>query len=142
MPTKQSSAVWKGGLRTGQGTYVLGPGGATVPYGFPTRFETDDGTSPEELLAAAHAACYSMALAAGLEKGGHPATEVRTTAECTIEKVGEGFKVTRMRLTTRAKVPGLSKEQFAQVSEGARDGCPISGALKGNLEIVLDARLE
>jgi osmotically inducible protein OsmC len=121
---------------------VLGPAGSPVPYGFPTRFEQDQGTSPEELLAAAHAACFSMALAAGLEKGGTPATEVRTTAACTIAKVGEGFKVTRMRLSVRAKVPGVSPEQFGKAAEAAKTGCPISGALKGNLEVVLDAKLE
>ena len=142
MPTKQSSAIWKGGLRSGTGTYVLGPKGPQVAYSFPTRFETDTGTSPEELLAASHAACFSMALAAGLERAGTPATEVRTTAACTIEKVGDGFKVTRMLLTTRGKVPGINKEQFAQAAESARIGCPISGALKGNLEITVDAALE
>ena len=142
MPTKRSSATWKSGLRTGTGTYVLGPSGAPVSYGFATRFETDSGTSPEELLAAAHAACYSMALAAGLERGGTPATEVRTTAACTIEKVGDGFRVSRMLLATRAKVPGIAKEQFAQAAEAAKNGCPISGALKGNVAIELDATLE
>jgi lipoyl-dependent peroxiredoxin len=142
MPTKRSSAQWQGGLRTGNGTYALGPGGAQVSYGFATRFETDTGTSPEELLAASHAACYSMALAAGLERGGTPATSVRTTAACTIEKVGEGFKVTRMLLTTRAKVPGIAKDAFAKAATAAKDGCPISGALKGNVQIELDAALE
>ena len=142
MPTKRSSAAWKGGLKSGQGAYVLGPSGPQVTYGFPSRFETDSGTSPEELLAAAHAACYSMALAAGLERGGTPATEVKTTAACTIEKVGEGFKVTRMLLTARAKVPGIAKDAFAKAAAAAKDGCPISGALKGNVEISLDAVLE
>jgi osmotically inducible protein OsmC len=113
-------------------------------YSFPSRFGDGAGghTSPEELIAAAHAGCLSMALSAGLEKAGTPAVLVETRAACTVEKVGDAFRVTRMALTVRGKVPGVTAAQFAQAAEAAKQGCPISNALKGNMEITLDARLE
>ncbi len=94
-----------------------------------------------ELIAAAPAACFSMALSAGLEKTGTPATRISTTAACTVEKVGDGFKITKMRLETRGEVPGLDQAGFAQAAEAAKEGCPVSGALKGNVRLELDARL-
>lgn len=142
MPTKSASAVWEGGLKTGKGTYTASTGTFSGSYSFATRFGDAGGTSPEELLAAAHAACLSMALSAGLERSGTPATRVETRAACTIETVGGGPKVTRMVLTVRGKVPGITNEQFATAAAGAKDNCPISGALKGNVELVLDAALE
>ena len=94
------------------------------------------------VIAAAHAACLSMALSAGLEKGGTPATRISTKASCTVDKAGEGFKITRMRLEVRGQVPGLDQAGFAQAAEAAKNGCPVSTALQGNVEMELDARLE
>jgi osmotically inducible protein OsmC len=142
MPTSRASAVWEGGLRGGKGSYQAGSGAFTGAYSFATRFEGAAGTTPEELVAAAHAACLSMALSAGLERAGTPPTRVATTAQCSIEKVGEGFKITRMQLSVRGKVPGVTPDQFAAAAEAAKNGCPVSGALKGNVEFVLDAALE
>ena len=115
MPTRKASAVWEGGLRGGKGSYKAESGLVGGTYGFGSRFEQAPGSNPEELLAAAHAACLSMALAAGLERAGKPATRVATEASCTVEKVGEAFKITRMRLVVRATVPGMDQAGFAQV---------------------------
>ena len=93
-------------------------------------------------IAAAHAACLSMALDHGLDQGGTPATRVETTASCTVEKVGDGFKITTMALKVRAKVPGIDQARFLKAAEAAKDGCPVSGALKGNVQFKLDAKLE
>jgi len=141
MPTRTSSAIWRGGLKSGKGTIKVGKafeGG----YSFPSRFEEGDGTNPEELLASAHAGCLSMALAAGLERAGTPATEIATQASATLEKVGEAFRVTRMRLEVRGKVPGISASSFQEAAEKAKDGCPISNALKNNVAFELIAKLE
>lgn len=142
MPTRTASAVWEGGLTTGRGTMKAGSGAFAGSYSFASRFEEGAGTNPEELIAAAHAGCLSMALSAGLEHGGTPPTRIETKAECTVEKVGDGFKITKMKLTVRGKVPGLKQAQFAEAAEKAKDGCPVSGALKGNVQFVLDAKLE
>jgi osmotically inducible protein OsmC len=141
MPTSTASAVWEGVLRTGRGHFTAGSKAFEGDYTFKTRFEGAKGTNPEELIAAAHAACFSMALSAGLEKAGTPATRISTTAACTVEKVGEGFKITKMRLETRGEVPGLDQGGFVKAAEGAKEGCPVSGALKGNVQLELDARL-
>jgi osmotically inducible protein OsmC len=141
MPTSSASAVWEGVLRSGRGHFTAGSKAFEGDYSFRTRFEGANGTNPEELIAAAHAACFSMALSAGLEKAGTPATRISTTAACTVEKAGEGFKITTMRLETRGEVPGLDQARFAQAAEAAKEGCPVSGALKGNVRLELDARL-
>ena len=141
MPTSTANAVWEGGLRKGNGQFSAQSGAFQGKYSFGTRFEGEKGTNPEELIAAAHAACMSMALAAGLEAAGTPATRIATTAKCTVEKAGDGFKITRMRLEVRGQVPGVDAAAFTKAAEGARDGCPVSGALKGNVQIELDARL-
>jgi osmotically inducible protein OsmC len=141
MPTSTSSAIWEGGLRTGKGSFRAGSGAFSGAYSFPSRFEAAGGTNPEELIAAAHAACLSMALSAGLEKAGTPATRIETSAACTLEKVGDAFRITRMALTVRGVVPGITQEQFAAAADGAKNGCPVSSALKGNVEFVLDAKL-
>lgn len=143
MPTRNASAVWDGGgLKAGKGTMRTESGALQdAKYGFGSRFEQSPGTNPEELVAAAHAGCYSMALAAGLEKAGHAPARVDTKAACTIEKVEAGFKVTKMHLETRAKVPGISADQFAQIAATTKDGCPISGIMKGNVAITVDAKL-
>ena len=142
MPTSSASAVWEGVLRSGRGHFKAGSGAFEGDYSFATRFENAKGTNPEELIAAAHAACLSMALSAGLEKNGTPPTRISTKAACTVEKVGDGFKITRMRLEVRGKVPGLDQAKFAQAAEAAKKGCPVSTALQGNVQMELDARLE
>jgi osmotically inducible protein OsmC len=142
MTTSRASAVWEGKLRDGKGTFKAASGAFSGAYSFRTRFEGAAGTNPEELIAAAHAACFSMALAAGLDQAGTPATRVETTAACTIDKAGAGFKITVMDLKVRAQVPGLDAAKFAAAAEAAKEGCPVSGALKGNVSITLDAKLE
>jgi osmotically inducible protein OsmC len=142
MPTSKASAVWEGGLRTGKGSFKADSGAFAGPYTFATRFESAKGTNPEELIAAAHAACLSMALSAALEQAGTPATRIATTAACTMDKVPEGFRITKMRLELRGTVPGIDSAAFQTAAEGAKQGCPVSQALKGNVEIELDARLE
>jgi osmotically inducible protein OsmC len=142
MPTSNASAVWEGVLRTGKGHFKAGSGAFEGDYSFRTRFEGAPGTNPEELLAAAHAACLSMALSLGLEKSGTPATRISTRASCTIDKVGEGFKITRMKLEVRGKVAGLDQAGFAKAAEAAKKGCPVSGALQGNVQFELEAKLE
>ena len=126
----------------GEGHFKAASGAFEGDYSFATRFENARGTNPEELIAAAHAACLSMALSAGLEKGGTPATRISTKASCTVDKAGEGFKITRMRLEVRGKVPGLDQAGFAKAAEAAKNGCPVSTALQGNVQMELDAKLE
>jgi osmotically inducible protein OsmC len=142
MPTSKAEAVWEGVLRTGKGHFKAGSGAFEGDYSFATRFENARGTNPEELIAAAHAACLSMALSAELEKNRTPATQIRTNAACTVEKVGDGFKITRMRLEVRGKVPGVDQASFAKAAEAAKNGCPVSTALRGNVQFDLDAKLE
>ena len=112
MPTRSASAVWEGGLKSGKGTFNGASGKIGGSYSFGTRFGNDPGTNPEELLAAAEAACYSMALSLGLEQNGTPPKSVRTTAACTIEQDGGGFTITTMKLTVRADVPGVDADTF------------------------------
>jgi osmotically inducible protein OsmC len=142
MPTSNATAVWDGILRSGKGHFKAGSGAFEGDYTFATRFEGARGTNPEELIAAAHAACLSMALSAELEKSRTPATRITTKASCTVDKVGDGFKITRMRLEVRGKVPGVDQGGFLKAAEAAKKGCPVSGALQGNVQIELDARLE
>ena len=142
MPTSSASAVWEGVLRKGRGHFKAGSGAFEGDYSFATRFESARGTNPEELIAAAHAACLSMALSGVLEKNGTPATRISTKASCTVEKVGDGFKITRMQLEVRGQVPGADQAGFATAAEAAKKGCPVSTALQGNVQLELDARLE
>ena len=142
MPTRNASAAWEGGLQGGNGTFSGESGKIGGSYSFGSRFGDAGGTNPEELLAAAEAACYSMALSAALEKAGTPPQRVETKAACTIEKQGDGFQITSMKLTVRAKVPGVSKDDFTKAAEATKDGCPVSKAFKGNLKFDLDAKLE
>jgi len=142
MPKSTSSAVWEGGLRQGKGTFSAGSGAFSGAYSFPTRFEGAAGTNPEELIAAAHAACLSMALSGVLEREGSAPTRISTTATCTIEKQEAGFRITKMHLQVRAVVPGMEAEAFGKAAEAAKDGCPVSNALKGNVAFTLDAALE
>jgi osmotically inducible protein OsmC len=141
MTTSTASAVWEGGLKTGKGSFNAGSGAFHGAYSFSTRFEGAKGTNPEELIAAAHAACLSMALSAGLEKAGTPATRIATTASCTIEAGPAGLRITRMKLVVRGNVPGIDQTRFSKAAEDAKNGCPVSNALKGNVEFELDALL-
>jgi osmotically inducible protein OsmC len=141
MTTSTATAAWEGGLRAGRGHFTAASGAFGGDYSFRTRFEGAKGTNPEELIAAAHAACLSMALAAGLEAAKTPATRISTTAACTIDKVGDGFRITRMRLEVRGEVPGVDDAAFKAAAEKAKEGCPVSQALKGNVPLELDARL-
>ncbi len=138
MPTRTATAQWQGGLQKGNGSFK-GQTGLSGTYNFGSRFQDAAGSNPEELLAAAEAACFSMALSGGLEKAGHPPTSIDTTAACTIEKVGDGFKITRMDLTVKATVPGIDDAKFQQIAAATKDACPVSSALKGNVQINLTA---
>jgi osmotically inducible protein OsmC len=139
MPTRKATAVWEGGLKGGKGSFKTEQG-LSAQYSFTSRFESGQGSNPEELLAAAHAACYSMALAVALEQNGTPATKVETVGACTIEKQGAGFAITLMKLTVRASVPGLDEATFQKAAQATKEGCPVSGALKA-VKIELDAKL-
>jgi lipoyl-dependent peroxiredoxin len=140
--TSKATAVWEGVLRTGKGRFEAGSGVFRGDYSFPTRFEGAKGSNPEELIAAAHAACLSMALAFGLETAKTPATRITTTAACTIDKVGDGFRITSMRLDVRGTVPGIDQAAFQKAADAAKDGCPVSQALKGNVRMELEAKLQ
>ena len=141
MPTRKATAVWEGGLKTGKGSFKGEGGSIGGQYNFSSRFESGSGSNPEELLAAAEAACFSMALGAGLEKNGTPATRIETTAACTVQPVPGGFGITTMKLNVQAKVPSIDKNKFDQIAQETKEGCPVSRALKGNVDIQLEARL-
>jgi len=141
MPVRTSEAVWQGDLPTGHGTMKVGKGAYEGAYSFPSRFENGDGTNPEELIAAAHAGCYSMALSNGLAQAGHTPTRVHTTARVHFERdPAGGFHIPKIELHTEAEVPGLDDTGFQEQAEAAKKGCPISKLLTG-AEIVLNARL-
>ena len=139
---RKASAVWRGDLKSGRGTIssestLL----KDAQYGFGTRFEKGPGTNPEELIAAAHAGCFSMALSAGLGKAGFTATEIATTATVTLDNHPQtSWTVTKIHLETTAKIPGIDAANFATIATGAKVGCPISRLLAA-AEITLDARL-
>ena len=140
MPTRSSSAQWSGNLARGGGTMSLGSGAFEGPYSFASRFESGDGTNPEELIAAAHAGCFSMALANVLSQAGHEPDSVQTTAEIHLDKDDGGFSITRSDLTTAVKVEGLEDAEFQQHADEAKRTCPVSRAL-GAIEVSLDAKL-
>jgi lipoyl-dependent peroxiredoxin len=142
MPTSKASAVWEGKLRDGKGTFKAGSSAFSGPYTFATRFEGKPGTNPEELIAAAHAACLSMALSAGLERAGKPVTRIETTAACTMEMVDGNPRITKMELRVRGTVVGLDQAGFQKAAQEAKAGCPVSKALTGIPQITLDAALE
>ena len=142
MTTSRASAVWEGKLKDGRGTYQAASQAFQAPYSFRTRFEGAPGSTPEELIAAALAACYSMALSAGLEKAGTPATRVSSDAACTIDTVDGAPTIKTIALTVKGKVPGIDNAAFQKAAQAAKDGCPVSRALKGNVAITLQATLE
>jgi len=138
---RNGSAVWKGDLKSGQGTVSTESGVlSNTQYSFTTRFEDGKGTNPEELIAAAHAGCFSMALSSELGKLGATPESIRTTASLTFEKTDAGFTITAIHLETKAKVPGADKATFETAANNAKKGCPVSRVL--NAEITLAATLE
>jgi osmotically inducible protein OsmC len=141
MPTRNADAEWSGDLKGGKGTMKLGSGAYEGAYSFQSRFESGSGTNPEELIAAAHAGCFSMALSHGLAQAGHVPRRVHTTAKVHLEKQGEGFGIPRIDLATEAEVPGMDEPTFKKHAQDAKENCPISKLLKGGAEITLDARL-
>jgi len=140
MPVRSASAVWEGDLKGGKGTMKLGSGAFEGAYSFASRFEEGTGTNPEELAAAAHAGCFSMAFAHALASAGFPPTRVSTTAKAHLEKRPEGFRIPVIELVTEAVVPGIDAKAFREHAEAAKKGCPISNLFTG-AEIRLDAKL-
>jgi osmotically inducible protein OsmC len=142
MPTRNASARWEGGFKQGGGTMRLGSGAYEGPYSARSRFEDGDGTNPEELIGAAHAGCFSMALALMLGDAGHEPESIETDAAVHIDPAdGGGFEISRIELSTRARVPGLDDDEFQRVAAAAKEGCPVSKALAGP-DISLQASLE
>ena len=133
-------AHWEGDLKSGKGTIGLGSGAFEGAYSFKTRFEGAPGTTPEELLGAAHAGCFTMALSLGLTTAGHPPTSLDTNATVTLAKVGESFSITRIDLALTGVVPGLSQEEFTRLAEDAKKNCIISRAI-ANVPMTLTATL-
>jgi osmotically inducible protein OsmC len=140
---RSAEATWEGELRGGAGR-ISSPSGvlADTAYSFATRFESAHGTNPEELIAAAHAACYSMAFAATLGRKGHKPQRIHTRAICTLAQQEGGFKIAKMRLEARGAVEGLDDATFKQIAREAEASCPVSNALRGGVEIEVDAALE
>ncbi|MCF2521772.1 OsmC family protein [Bradyrhizobium sp. G127] len=137
----QGSAVWSGGIKDGKGAISTKSGALTnYPYGFASRFEGKPGTNPEELIGAAHAGCFTMALSLILGEAKLTAEKMETTAEVSLDKDGDGFSITAVHLTLKAKIPGATQEQFEKLTGMAKAGCPVSKLLKAN--ITLDAKLE
>jgi osmotically inducible protein OsmC len=138
MPTRTATARWEGGLQQGNGTMRLGSGAFEGQYSFSSRFEEGTGTNPEELIGAAHAGCFSMALSAGLERAGYTPTAVETSARVHLERVESGFRISRIELSCTADVPGIDDAAFREQAEAAKTNCPVSQALAG-VDIQLDA---
>ena len=141
MPTRTGTATWEGTLKAGKGTMALGSGAYEGPFSFMSRFESGTGTNPEELIGAALAGCFSMALSANLEKAGHPAKRVSTKANVKLEMLPDGPKITTIELDNESEVPGIDANTFQQQAEATKKGCPVSKALTGT-DIRLNAKLK
>jgi lipoyl-dependent peroxiredoxin len=141
MPDRKASAVWQGTLKEGNGTMKMTSGAYEGPYSFASRFEEGTGTNPEELIAAAHAGCFSMALSGQLSNNGFTPDRIETTANVHMEKTDAGNTITRIDLVTQAKVPGIDDAKFQELAQNAKKNCPISRALGAVNEITLDAKL-
>ena len=139
MAVRKAEAVWEGGIK-GKGKMKLGSGAFEGAYSFASRFENGTGTNPEELVGAAHAGCFSMALSFMLEQAGFTPRRVQTSAKVHIDKAGEGFRITAIELETEADIPGIDEKKFMELADGAKKGCPVSQALSGT-EITLKAKL-
>ena len=140
MAVRTSEAVWEGSLKEGKGRMKLGSGAYEGAFTWSSRFENGQGTNPEELLGAAHAGCYSIALSSGLGKAGFTPVHIQTSAQVTLEQVEGKSRITKIQLVTEAKVPGINNEQFQQIAEATKQGCPVSVALS-NVPTTLTARL-
>jgi len=140
MAERIAEAQWNGGLKDGSGKIKLVSGAFEGAYSFSSRFEEGSGTNPEELIAGAHAGCFSMALSADLERAGYKPKSVKTTAKVTLGKVDGKSRITKIELTTEGNVPGIQDGEFLKIAEGAKTGCPVSVALAG-VQISLKARL-
>lgn len=141
MVTSKASATWSGKLKDGKGHYAAGSGTFQGDFSAGTRFEGKPGTTPEELLAAAYAACFSMALAAGLEKAGTPSTRIATQAVCTMDTVDGKPTVTTMKVETKGAVPGIDQAAFSKAAQDTKGGCPVARALAG-VKFEVQATLE
>ena len=140
MPARKADARWEGSLQEGKGTMRLGGGAYEGPYSFKSRFEEADGTNPEELIAAAHAGCFSMAFSGTLGRNGHEPRSISTTASVHLNKTDAGFRVQRIDLVTEADVPGIDEATFQDLAKTSKENCPIS-VLLSSVEITLDAKL-
>ena len=140
MAVRKAEAVWEGKLRDGKGTMKFGSGAFEGAYSFSSRFEEGTGTNPEELIGAAHAGCYSMALSGALEKAGYTAKRISTEAAVTLGKVGEKSRITDIALNVEANVPGISEDEFEKLAQATKSDCPVSAALTG-VNITLQAKL-
>lgn len=140
MPVRNSTAVWEGDFKSGEGKMTLGSGLCKVDYNAATRFEHQPGTNPEELIGAAHAGCFSMAFSLALQQQGYRAEHIHTVARVHIDKVAEGFRITGIELEMEGKVPGIDEKMFQTLAEDAKVNCPVSQALKA-VPIKLSARL-
>ena len=141
MPTQQSSAVWEGNLKEGRGTIKIGQGPLEAPYGYASRFEGQQpGTNPEELLGAAHAGCFSMALANELTRIGHPPTKIETVARVQLTKGRDGYSIPAIELETEVDSPGIEEDVFHRAAYSAKENCPVSKLFSG-AKITLNARL-
>jgi osmotically inducible protein OsmC len=143
MPERTAKAQWQGSIREGGGSLALGSGAFEGPYTFKSRFgsEKSDATNPEELIGAAHAGCFTMALSLILTEGGNPPEQLDTEAKVSIVQEGEGFTIDRIDLTTRGRVPGLDDDGFQKAAQAAKENCPVSKALASVPQINLDAAL-
>ena len=142
MPKRTASARWDGTLQEGSGTMRMKSGSYEGPYSFQSRFQEGDGTNPEELIAAAHAGCFSMALSGELGRAGHEPESVETEATVQLDKVDQGFKINRIQLELDAVIPGIDEAKFQELAAGAKAGCPLSKALASVPEITLVATLK
>jgi osmotically inducible protein OsmC len=140
MPIRTAQAEWKGSIGSGEGRMSFGSGAWEGAYSVPSRFEEGEGTNPEELIAAAHAGCFSMSLSAGLTRAGKPPETINTTAKVHIEKQEAGWRITLIELATKAVVPGISVEDFQEQANLAKENCPVSQAL-ASPQITLQAEL-
>ena len=141
MPTRNAEAEWNGSIMDGRGSMKLGSGAFEGAYSFRTRMEDGVGTNPEELIGAAHAGCFSMAFSAALGQAGFKPKSIQTKAAVKFDKVGDGFAITNIDLTTTAEIPGIDDAKFQEIAKAAKEGCPVSKALAGT-EINLQASLQ
>ena len=142
MPTRSAKADWQGEFKRGGGSVSTETGVLDAQYNFSGRFESGTGTNPEELLGAAHSSCFTMALSVALTQAGNPPESLATDAKVTVDKVGDGFGITKIALSVTGKVPGLDADGFAAAAQGAKENCPVSQALASVPEITLETNFE